>query len=172
MRNITRTIPAILAALFMHCLIPSASATPATNDQIRAIIMSVVKETGVSIIGLGSWVSGKDYNDPLSGGKSDHDLRLLMPNGTSPQQATAEWNNIRQKIADKINKTFGNKSSMVLKSVNLYPPTQLMTGLADADDALEMFKRLKQVPSLGFTGVVDDNTAAKFACLPRWPMLN
>lgn len=163
MRKITRFILALLVSLTMHSSTQYASAAPATNEQIRAIIISVVKETGVSIIGLGSWVSGKEYNDPLSGGSSDHDLRLLMPSGTSQQQAAAEWNNIRQKITDKINKTFGNKSSTVLKSVNLYPPTQLMTGVADADDALEQFKKLKQVPSLGFTGVVDENTAAKYA---------
>ncbi len=134
----------------------------ATNERMRGIVKQVVENTGGDIIGLGSWISSKKYADPLTGGKSDHDMRLLLPRGTKPEVAAEEWNKVRKELTAKIRKEFGKDADTVLKTVNLYPPTQLMEGVEDTDDAVKAFKKWKQVPALSYTDEVTDNIPRKF----------
>jgi hypothetical protein len=101
---------------------------------------------------LGSWVSGKGYGDPLKGGGSDHDMRLVLPKGTPPELAAEEWRNARNALEKTIRDEFGDKADEILKSTNFYPPSQLMNGVEKAEDAVERFKELKQVPGMSQTG--------------------
>lgn len=157
--------PALFTLVILVAFVPTRSipADLPTNERMRAVVKQFVAETGGNVIGLGSWISNKKYADPLTGGKSDHDMRLLIPRGTTPEQAAKQWNEARKELISKIRQEFGKDADKVLKTVNLYPPTQLMQGVEDADDALQQFKRLKQVPALSYVDEVTDNTPASFA---------
>lgn len=114
------------------------------------MLETFVKETGLQIVGVGSWVSGQNYKP----GVSDHDLRLVLPPNTTPEQAKAIWLEARQKLKDLMvtafnkmpNKTF--KTSDILAKTNFYPPDQMMGGVPDMNKAWEVFQETKAFPNL------------------------
>ncbi len=140
----------VLAALLMpgSC----AVAQNATNSRVLSAVKDISQKLGCSIMVLGSWVSGKGYGDPLKGGASDHDMRLVLPKGTPPELAAEEWRNARNALEKTIRDEFGDKADEILKSTNFYPPSQLMNGVEKAEDAVERFKELNQVPGMSQTG--------------------
>lgn len=142
----------LLVCACLALLAPHAPAQAPTNTRVMDVVKRTVGESGQSIIGLGSWVSGKKYGDPLKGGASDHDMRLLLPKGTKPEDALKQWQTVRQKLVTAMKKEFGDEAGKVLATVNLYPPTQLMTDVESPADALETFRRLGVSPKLSFTG--------------------
>lgn len=164
-----------LAALVLPLLIhgaplvaapkPSAAApalsSSSTAVRMQNVVMRFTQTTGNDMIGLGSWISGKKYSDVLMGGTSDHDLRLLS-NAQTPAEAQRDWLRARQTLTDLIKKEFGQDADKVLRSVNLYPPNQLMTGVEDAGEALARFQKLGAVPNMGYSGDVAA-APAKFA---------
>lgn len=133
---------------------PASAQSPelATNIRMQKVVQTAVQKLGGQIMILGSWVSGLKYGDPLLGGKSDCDMRLVCSKATSPEIALQEWKNARNTVEQLVRKEFGSKADDVLKVCNLYPPKQLMNGVEGAADALERFKELRQVPALSVTG--------------------
>ncbi|MCX7599780.1 MAG: hypothetical protein N2512_13065 [Armatimonadetes bacterium] len=127
--------------------------------RMQGVVKKFVQDTGMQIIGLGSWISGKGYVT----GVSDHDLRLLMPPGTSPEAAQKTWAAAQQQLRELIKREFGGEAPKVLSRTNLYPPTQLMRGVLNPEDAMERFIKYRRVPNLGYTGAVTSSTPARFA---------
>lgn len=151
---------AVLLLLIALIFAPSVarSAELATNVRMQNVVQTAVQKLGGQIMVLGSWVSGNKYGDPLLNGLSDHDMRLVLTNVTSPEAALAEWQNAKNTLETLVRKEFGDRADEVLKTCNLYPPKQLMGGVEDSIDALEQFKKLGQVPSLSHNGVVTEVT--------------
>ncbi|MCI0487348.1 MAG: tetratricopeptide repeat protein [Blastocatellia bacterium] len=121
-----------------------------TRRDVAEIVAETVRETNARIVTVGSWVSGTKYNDPLLGGVSDHDMRLVMT-GTSEDAAMASWRNVRSTIVQKVRARFKDPATadQVLKSINLYPPDEILAGIDDADEALLKMKNLGVNPNLG-----------------------
>jgi len=135
-----------------------------TNVRMQKIIDSVVKEKNVKLIGIGSWISGKGFDDPLKNGKSDFDLRPLLEGKVNKKQALGHWQSVRSDITKKIMTEFGEKDGpKILAKVNLYPPSQLMIGVENLGDARLRYVNLNMVPNLGFNGAVTPQTPAKYA---------
>lgn len=143
------------------------------------------------LLGQGSWLRppkpaqggglSRNYADPLLGGTSDHDLRLVF-NGND-REAAQQWVKSQNTLRESIRGLFRGKSAAeieetllrygfnraeaaslarqggqrisetILKSVNLYPPNQLMRFVVDQRGAEAAFRQLKSVPNLGGTMV-------------------
>jgi hypothetical protein len=54
-----------------------------TAARMQEVLKQFVREAGYQVIGVGSWMTGTGYQP----GISDHDMRLLMPKGTSIEEA-------------------------------------------------------------------------------------
>lgn len=148
---------AVLTALLLQLLtqLPGAPAAGAhaagataapTNLRMQNIVKAFVAETGEEVIGLGSWISGRSYS-----ATSDHDMRLVC-RGQSPD-ALRRWQAARTRLAAMVRSEFGRDADRVLRTVNLYPPSQLMAGVEDAADAAVRFEKIGQVPNLSVQGV-------------------
>ena len=122
-----------------------------TRQQVLDIVMETVRETDARIVTVGSWVSGSKYQDPLTGGTSDHDMRLVAPEGSSPEAAQEAWRATREKIAEKVRLRFPDKAAAdkVLSSINIYPPDEVLEGIDDATEALTTLKKTGINPNLG-----------------------
>lgn len=120
-----------------------------TRKEIALIVINTVNKSGAKLVGVGSWISGGKYIDPiLQGGTSDHDLRLVMDN-VDEAQAIGRWRAVRENIASQVRAKFGSKADDVLKTINLYPPEAVLEGIDDAEEALQKLKDLKINPNLG-----------------------
>jgi hypothetical protein len=89
---------------------------------------------------------------------SDHDMRLVMPRGTSDRRALEAWQQARDDLSALIRAEFGDDAAQILNRTNLYPPLQLMRLVENRDEAMAVFRRLQTVPSLGHTGGVTAST--------------
>ena len=143
----------IVLSMFSHLWAQDASIATRMQEVVRRFVL----ETGYQIIGVGSWITGTGYQP----GHSDHDMRLLLPRGTSPQEAQRAWATAQQRLREMIKQEFGEQAQRILQRTNLYPPSQLMQGVESAEDALERFMRYQRVPNLGYTGPVGPNTPAR-----------
>ncbi|WP_414662654.1 coiled-coil domain-containing protein [Horticoccus sp. 23ND18S-11] len=143
-------------------------------------------DPGLQVIGQGSWLRGpvaraaqlsRNYADPLLGGTSDHDLRLVMKGEDG--QLLSKWKSVRDQLAEGLQNLFKGRSvaeveqmlmknygysaqqaaaiagqgadnvaQIVLKSVNLYPPPQVMRNVVNDKTARALFTRAGAVPSL------------------------
>lgn len=138
--------------LLLGGLVPGAAGEVPTNERVMAVVKRTVGASGQPIITLGSWVSGRRYGDPLKGGTSDHDMRLLLPRGTKPEVALKEWKDMRKALVSGIRAEFGAEADKVLATMNLYPPTQLMQEVENPADALDAFRRMRVSPKLDYDG--------------------
>jgi hypothetical protein len=145
----------VISALALGLAALSCQGQDPTNVRVQNVLKKLVASNDREVVGLGSWISGKKYNDPLTGGASDHDMRLLLPQGTPPENALAEWRATQAKLKEMVKAEFGKDADRVLSTINLYPPTQLVQGVEDGADAAERFIGLQTVPNLGYTGTVD-----------------
>ena len=136
-----------LIFLFIPSLLVAADT--ATNVRVQEVIKEIVGDTNQKFIGLGSWITGQNYRDPLFGGTSDHDIKLILPFGTSDDEALKAYKNARKTLTDRIRAKFGSDADKVLKSINLYPPTQLHRTIPSADAAKSTFRQWGVVPNLG-----------------------
>jgi len=118
-----------------------------TQLDVAMTVIQTVERTGGKVVAFGSWVSGKSYIDPLLGGTSDHDLRVVFE-GSEPL-AKAKYNQVRREIIDQINRKFGNRASAVLRSINLYPPEVFLEGIDDANEAIQKLMQEGINPNLG-----------------------
>lgn len=127
--------------------------------RMQKVLAQFVGTTGLSVLGVGSWISGKTFN-PKS---SDFDMRLVLGGEGTPQQRLARWQQAQGQMRDLIRKEFGRDAANILARTNLYPPNQLMQGVQNAGDAFERFQQLNRVPNLAHTGPVTPATPAKYA---------
>jgi len=122
--------------------------------------LSPLIQEGQGITGCGSWVaSGGSYRDPMAkkspgiwqfDNPSDHDLRLLVPEGTTNAEALRIYKDVRGKIETRVRSTFKRDADRILKSINLYPPEQLMRGVGSPEEAIEALRTLPRgTPNLG-----------------------
>jgi hypothetical protein len=126
-----------------------------TKEVVEEVVREYVKATGHKVVGVGSWIKGH-YRDPLVFLKdaSDHDLTLLLE-GEDRRTLAQQWKKardfFREHLEEKLRSQGLNRSQVerVLKSVNLYPPDQLLAGVTNTTEAKACFRRLKATPNLG-----------------------
>lgn len=123
--------------------------------RVQKVVRKFVAETGHSVTGCGSWISGA-YNAATS----DHDMRLLLPK--SAANPGAQWQQAKSALGRMIREEFGAEAGPILERTNLYAPSQLMGTVLDADDALAVYTKVGEVPNLGFSGKVGPTTPAKY----------
>lgn len=154
---------------------------------LEALDQLLAGDPSAQLLGQGSWLRppkraragelSRNYVDPLLGGTSDHDLRLVF-NGND-REAAKQWVKSQNTLRESIQNLFRGKSAAeieetllrygfnraeaaslarqggrrisetILKSVNLYPPNQLMRFVVDQRSAELAFLQLKSVPNLG-----------------------
>ncbi|MEI6503287.1 MAG: hypothetical protein WCP21_19925, partial [Armatimonadota bacterium] len=141
------------------CLSPSASAE-GLDARMQRVVAKFVRtsNTGDSVMTVGSWIKGKF--DPVT---SDFDMRLVIPKegaGTTSQQLT-RWKEARRTFTKLVQEEFGAQAPNILSRANLYPPTSLMSGVADTEEAVARFRQLMTVPNLAFNGTIGPSTPIK-----------
>ncbi|HMK42844.1 MAG TPA: hypothetical protein VK445_01765, partial [Dissulfurispiraceae bacterium] len=144
--------------LLSPTLLFAASLPPA--QLIGQAMDSVLLETGnpfIKVIKQGSWISGVKYRDPLKNlvDASDHDARLFIPlENVSPERAKDAWKSFQGRLRRKIKalaETAGYNTDEIqrlLRSVNLYPPSQMLQNVAKNEDAIAEFLKSGNYPNL------------------------
>ena len=109
--------------------------------------------SGGALVSQGSWTAPKGgYRDPLGNfpRPSDHDLRVLVPDGMNQAEALQFYQQTRARVASRVRAKFGANAERVLRSINIYPPEQLMAGVTTEAEAIERFSKLGMgTPNLG-----------------------
>jgi hypothetical protein len=131
----------------------------APNVRVQKVLMKFVEREGHSVMGVGSWISGKRFNAATS----DFDMRLVTPKGGSSGQQLQQWKQARSRLTKLIKQEFGSSADDILARTNLYAPNQLMHGVEDTADAIDRFRKLNTVPNLSHNGPVTAATPAKYA---------
>lgn len=156
----------LILAFVSIALLPNTSGAQSTAARMQNVVRKFVQQTGNDVVGLGSWIRGGQYRDVLTinnvAQASDHDLRLLIPQNLGPEEAASRWRTGRQQLIRLVNEEFGQDAKLVLQKTNLYPPSQLVAAVEDADDATRLFVRQNQVPNLGYSKQVTSDIPAKF----------
>lgn len=113
-----------------------------TKDSVKSVVKGVLsnqKNPKLQMIGLGSWISGGNYKDPLNPNfkvPSDHDLRIVVPKGTPDDEAIALWKSARENLKQSVLQKFGpEKGQKILETINVYPPDQLVKGVSSSSEA-------------------------------------
>ena len=82
-------LSAVLSSIVLLALIPASGALAALaeKDKVALEVMNdavkqTVKKTGTEAAGVGSWISQQKYKGPLTGGTSDHDMRVILTGET------------------------------------------------------------------------------------------
>lgn len=129
---------------------------PKTNDVVKGIVKNFISSSSgqnVQMIGLGSWISGGNYRDPLGNFKvpSDHDIRIVVPAGTTDDEALNLWKIAHNNLKEKVYQKFGPvKAQKILESINVYPPEQLVKGVKSSQEAADLLNNVyKTNPNLG-----------------------
>lgn len=106
---------------------------------------------GESIVGSGSWISGKKYADPLKMGTSDHDMRLLMSEGLTQREMIERYKDVKRELTRRIRAEFGpDDAEKILRKTTLYPPEQLLSEVESMEQAVKRFRDLGlDSPNLG-----------------------
>jgi hypothetical protein len=128
-------VPAILAPLSAY-----AFQTPTKELVLEASkhYMAHAKK-GIYLNVLGSWVGNNPrYRDPIkkefAKNFSDHDMTLIMPEGTDPNELLREWKKARREISQYLRRKLAAEGATpaqverVISSVSIYPPQQLIDG--------------------------------------------
>lgn len=149
----------LLIPLCLTALALAPAHAQGLDTRMQRVLMKFVETTGNTVMGVGSWISGKGFNPATS----DFDMRLVIPKGGTEAQQLAKWQQARAQMASLIKAEFGDQAGSVLSRANLYAPNQLMTGIENTADAMERFQKLKTVPNLAHSGPVTPATTAKYA---------
>ncbi len=152
------TIPYLLSIILL-CLASPGFALDARDREALELmdfaVRQTIRETGVEVIGVGSWTSQKNYKGPLSGGKSDHDMRVVLTGETDNKVLTGRWKDFRNRLKENITamgqakRLTGEEIAAMLNSANVYPPDQLVATVESAEDAQRLFARTGTKPNLG-----------------------
>ncbi|MBS0202029.1 MAG: hypothetical protein JSS49_03955 [Planctomycetes bacterium] len=164
-----RTLRALIVLLIGWTTFPlhtSLAQSQSTAARMQNVVRRFVQQTGTDVVGLGSWIRGGQYRDVLSvenaAKASDHDLRIVLPQNVTADEAAAQWSKSRQQLIRLINEEFKGDAKVVLGKTNLYPPSQLLSAVEDAEDATRLFVRHNQVPNLGYSKQVTADIPPKF----------
>ena len=158
--NKDRSMVRVLRVFFLGIVLLVPVIGQAQDESTAKIIMQLMLQDppllkdGSILVGSGSWVTGKNYIDPIAKplvSASDHDMRLLMPKGTDVVEAKRVYAQVRNELESRIVKHFGAaKADAVLKTTTLYPPEQVMYGVTSEADAELVIRSLGfQSPNLG-----------------------
>lgn len=152
----------VLFAVALLTLIPAPEtlAALAEKDKVALEVMSdavkqTVKKTGTEAAGVGSWISQQKYKGPLTGGTSDHDMRVILTGETDEAKLVQKWKDFQGSLKGNIEAAGRAKGlsqaeiDKLVKSTNVYPPNQVMVGVENEADAAAKFKKLNAAPSLG-----------------------
>ena len=152
----------VLASIVLLLFVPApgALAAPDAKDKLALDIMSdavkqTVKQTGTEAAGVGSWITQGKYKGPLTGGTSDHDMRVILTGETDEAKMVQKWKNFQGSLKSNIEAAGRQKGlsqaeiNKLVNSTNVYPPNQVMAGVENADEAAARFKNLKTAPGLG-----------------------
>lgn len=152
----------VFSVLMVSQVSPAASVPPGAVP-VRKIVdkalQDYVKQSGNRVIDMGSWIEGSTYRNPLTSvDPSDHDMMPIFDSQklTKNQMAT-KWKRMQNFMRGRIEK--GLKAAnpkiskaeidRVMKSVNIYPPDPIVTGVIDEKDAIKKFNKLGAKPNLG-----------------------
>ena len=58
----------VINALALGLVVVSCQGQDPTNVRVQNVLKKLVASNNREVVGLGSWISGKKYNDPLTGG--------------------------------------------------------------------------------------------------------
>jgi hypothetical protein len=133
-------------SLVLGCAALLAQPVPAADLAIRMqqVVSRFVVQTGQSVLGIGSWISGRSFNPATS----DFDMRLVITQRGPELQHLQQWRQAKARLVQLIEQEFGTEAPSILRRANLYAPNQLMTGIENAADAVERFRQLNTVPRL------------------------
>lgn len=147
------------------------------NPQLRVIGLGSWMRSGAQVASKAGGIS-RVYSDPLLGGTSDTDLKLVME---GEENAVAkQWKALQENLRKGIQRLFPNGADpkaiektllrfgfgaeeaasisrlgpekiveKILTTTNVYSPTQLIRHVVDEKTAAATFKRLGTVPNLG-----------------------
>ena len=138
-----------------------------TNVRMQRVVKRFVaaQGDGSQVVTLGSWAEkGSNYNDVLTGGTSDHDMRFIPRPGSNEAEAVEQWKQARNQLRGYIIEEFGTQdANKILSKTNLYAPSQAMVGVEDLETAAARYAKHQTVPSLGDAKPVDAKRAELYA---------
>lgn len=141
--------PAVLFAVSME---PSQLVSQAMDGVLLDMGNPYLK-----VIKQGSWISKEGYRNPLISlaDPSDHDARLFISlDDVSPERAREVWKAYQGRLRKKIFSMAQNAGysteqiQLLLKSVNFYPPAQLLKGIEQNEQAIAQFLKMGNYPNL------------------------
>ncbi|MBU4565529.1 MAG: hypothetical protein KMY53_10730 [Desulfarculus sp.] len=157
--------PALLPlclALLLFCALPAPAAAPVeaqvpVREIVDRAVEAYVQRTGNQVVGMGSWIKGTTYRNPLtSPDPSDHDMTPLFKS-KDPLVLEQQWKSMQSELRESIEKGLRQAKpgitrqevDKVMRSVNVYPPESLVADVVDEKEAMERFSRMKAKPNLG-----------------------
>ena len=157
--------PALLPlclALLLFCALPAPAAAPVeaqipVREIVDRAVEAYVQRTGNQVVGMGSWIKGTTYRNPLtSPDPSDHDMTPLFKS-KDPLVLEQQWKSMQSELRESIEKGLRQAKpgitpqeiDKVMRSVNVYPPESLVADVVDEKEAVERFSRMKAKPNLG-----------------------
>jgi len=153
---------ALFAVVLAVFTMPAAAQNVTSDWIVRSAVEEALKKTGnpqIEIIAQGSWISGQNYKDPrfqqILAEASDHDMRVFIrAQNVSEAQALKMWKTFRMNVQKEL-QAFVNTGlitsdelQIIRKSVNIYPPEELMKGVQSTEKALARFGKWGIYPSL------------------------
>lgn len=156
----TRSLLAAAAAfLLVGCLLwgphpARAGEPPDVKKIVEELVTDYVAKSGNKVVGLGSWIKGNRYRNPLlfPGDPSDHDMTLIL-DSKDPGELKRAWKRfqkfMKNGLEEKLHGLPPEDVQRVLDSVNIYPPDQLTADIFDQADAVAKYRRLGGKPNLG-----------------------
>ena len=151
-----------LVVLLLSAIVGFAQEPNTAQKLIKDVLLSgsgtpiIDAGSGCALVSGGSWTKvGGSYRDPLTiVNGSDHDLRMLVPDGMNNVEALQMYNQTRARVASRVRAQFGANGNKVLEAINIYPPEQLMAGVTTEAEAVERLSKLGiGTPNLGGTPV-------------------
>ena len=149
----------LIAVLLLVPMILCAASVP-PSQLVNQAMDGVLLDMGnpfLKVIKQGSWISGEGYRNPLTNllDPSDHDARLFISlDDVSPERAREVWKAYQGRLRKKIfamAQQAGystDEIQLLLKSVNFYPPAQLLKGIGKNEDAIARFLKMGNYPNL------------------------
>ncbi len=138
-------------------------------QKVHSAVEEAVRDVpGIEIIMQGSHVTQNNFKNPLTGGSSDFDMRVVIKDNLGTDAAYLDrWRAVRDKLRSGLSRQFPDAKQLDLieKSVNLYLPEQVMLGVSDRAEAMALYRRLNVVPGLAYEAAegLDDETLKKAA---------
>jgi len=147
----------ICSLLFPALLFAVSMEPPQLVSQAMDGVLLDMGNPFLKVVKQGSWISKEGYRNPLLNlaDPSDHDARLFISlDDVSPERAREVWKayqgRLRKKVFAMAQKAgySTEQIQLLLKSVNFYPPAQLMKGIEQNEQAIAKFLKMGNYPNL------------------------